>query len=417
MLKPIPMDNSQLRINTGRLLADFETLARIGATSTGQISRPALSLEDLEARAWFADRIEDAGFAVRDDDAGNLSGIMYCTNPHARTMMIGSHLDTVPGGSRYDGSIGVLAGLEIMRTVQEAGIDLPFHLEVMDFTDEEGTWFSMLGSRGLTGGLPVGKLGDRRGEDAAFWAVLSRAGIDVNRVHLAKRDPTTLAGYLELHIEQGTILQRLNAQIGIVRGIVGRTTFQMTFVGEGGHSGTTDIYRRKDALQGAALFITRAHTLIHDRFDGSVINCGNLQVYPGMFNVIPERATLTVECRNVEGEVLSALEHDLCTLASNCAADCNVELTTERVEHLDAATMDADMIAAVQQACDDMQLKHSSMISYAGHDAQPMSSFVPTGMVFIPTTAVENDRKAHNATWPDVINGTNVLLQTVLNRA
>ncbi|MEL6148713.1 MAG: Zn-dependent hydrolase [Chloroflexota bacterium] len=411
------MDNSQLRINAGRLLADFETLARIGATPTGGISRPALSLEDLEARAWFADRIEDAGFVVRDDDAGNLSGMLYCNDPDAPTLIIGSHLDSVPGGSRYDGAIGVLAGLEILRTVQDAGINLPFHLEVMDFTDEEGTWYSLLGSRGLTGRLPVGKLGDKRGEDAAFWAALSRAGIDVNRVHLAKRDPESLAGYLELHIEQGTILQRLNAQIGIVRGIVGRTTFQMTFEGEGGHSGTTDIYRRKDALQGAALFVTRAYMLIHDRFDGSVINCGNMQVYPGMFNVIPERAVLTVECRHVESEVLTALEQELCALAEDCAAASNVELATERMEHLDAATMNADMIATVQQACDDMHFKHTSMISYAGHDAQPMSSFVPSAMIFIPTTAAEKDRASQMAVWEDVTNGTNVLLQTVLGWA
>jgi N-carbamoyl-L-amino-acid hydrolase len=411
------MNTVDLRINGKRLLADFEALAQIGGTSSGGVSRPALSLEDLEARAWFADRIEEAGFFVRDDDAGNLSGVMPSDNPDAQTLLIGSHLDTVPNGGRYDGAIGVLAGLEVMRTIQEAGQRLPVHLEVMNFTDEEGTWFSLLGSRGLTGRLPVGKLGDRRGEDGTFRAALARAGIDIDRIKLAKRDPSTLAGFLELHIEQGKTLEELQAQIGIARAIVGRTTYRMTFRGESGHSGTTDIHQRRDALQGAALFITEAHTLAQDRFDGSVVNCGSLEVSPGAFNVIPNRATLLVECRHADEDTLLELENNLLELAQDCATTHGLQLEATRLEHMDAATMDAGFIAAIERVCNRMSLRHTSLISYAGHDAQPLSAITTSAMIFIPLASGVSHTPLEAARWDDVETGANVLLQTALEIA
>lgn len=418
--KHVPMNAKnakKLRINSKRLLTDFNLLAQIGGTPSGGISRPALSLEDLEARAWFADRIEEAGFFVRDDDAGNLSGVMLTDAPDAKVLLIGSHLDSVPNGGRYDGTIGVLAGLEVMRTLHEAGVRLPFHLEVVNFTDEEGTWFSLLGSRGLTGRLPVGKLSDKHGENGAFRAALARAGIDIEHIKQAQRDPSTLAGFLELHIEQGGILEQLQAQIGIVRGVVGRTTFRLTFHGESGHSGTTDIYRRRDALQGAALFITQAHMLAHDRFDGSVVNCGNLEVSPGTFNVIPDRAKLLVECRHADEESLLALEARLLELAQECASVHGLQLEAKRLEHMDAAVMDAGIIAAMEQVCNQMGLRHTSMISYAGHDVQPMSAITPSGMIFIPSVAGVSHTPMEKSRWEDVVNGANVLLQTVLAMA
>jgi len=411
------MDISQLRIQPERLHNDFDALSQIGATSEDGISRPALSLEDLEARAWFANRIEDAGFLVRDDDVGNLSGMLCCPQPDAPTLLIGSHLDTVPDGGRYDGAVGVLAGLEVLRTIRDAGLKLPFHLEIVDFTDEEGSWLSLLGSRGLTGRLPVGRLSDKRGEDGAFRAALARAGIDIEHIKKAARDPAKVAGYLEMHIEQAGMLDRLGEQIGVVRGIVGRTTYQVTFHGESGHSGTTDIYRRKDALQGAALFITRVHMLAHDRFDGSVINCGQLDVQPGMVNVIPSRAQLLVEARHVDEDKLLELEGRLLELGQECAQTYNLRLETQRVEHMDAAEMDAQMIRQIERVCRHLGLSYTSVTSYAGHDAQPLSAFTPSGMIFIPSVNGISHATSEFSRWEDVVNGTNVLLHTVLQLA
>jgi len=148
------MTMTELSINTDRLLNDFEELAEIGATLDGGVSRLALSNEDLEARSWFADKIEAIGLQLHDDDAGNLSGILRCGESGAKTLLIGSHLDSVPNGGRYDGSVGVLAALECLRRVKEEGLRLPYHLEAINFTDEEGCWQSLFGSRGLTGTSP-----------------------------------------------------------------------------------------------------------------------------------------------------------------------------------------------------------------------------------------------------------------------
>ena len=411
------MAPSQIRVNEQRFLEDFAAISRIGATEDGGVRRPALSLEDLEARAWFADCIEEAGFFVRDDDAGNISGIVLADNPNARTLMIGSHLDSVPNGGRFDGVIGVLAGLEIARTLRDAGMALPFHLEIMNFTDEEGTWVSLLGSRGLTGRLPIGHL-ERNGTDTAtMQAALARAGIEVDRLDLAERDPDSILGFLELHIEQGETLERLGAQIGVVAGIVGRTTHQLTFYGERGHSGTTDILKRKDALQGAALFVTRAHMLANERSDGTIVNCGNLSVFPGTFNVIPEKAQMLVECRHVDGDTLLSIEAELLSLAQECADIHRLKFDYRRVEHMDPARMHPDMVALFERICMQLDLRYTTLISYAGHDAQPMSHFTPTGLIFVPSQGGISHNSSEYTPWQDVVNGANVLLQAVLNIA
>src|SRR5690242_16488117 len=148
------MQIPDLRINSDRLRADFDALAEIGATSRGGVNRLALSNEDLQARAWFASKIDEAGLMVHDDEAGNVSGVLYCSDPTARTLLIGSHLDSVPSGGKYDGSLGVIAALECLRVVQDAELDLPVHLEAISFTDEEGAWQGLFGSKALTGKLP-----------------------------------------------------------------------------------------------------------------------------------------------------------------------------------------------------------------------------------------------------------------------
>lgn len=408
------MDLKQLRINGERLMADFTALAQIGATPDGGVSRPALSLEDLEARAWFADHIEEAGFLFTDDDAGNLSGIWPCGDGTARTLLIGSHLDTVPNGGRYDGSIGVLAGLEVMRSLREAEVRLPFNLEVMNFTDEEGSWISLLGSRSLAGTLPPTLLADVQG---AQRAALARAGINTSRIPLAKRDPKTLIGYLELHIEQGAALERLEVPIGIVMGIVGRTTHQITFHGERGHSGTTDFYYRKDALQGAALFVTRAHMMAQSRFDGTIVNCGKLEVLPGTFNVIPEQARMLVECRHVDEATLLEVEVSLLELALDCAEIYGLRCETKRVEHMDAAEMHPDIRGLLERVCARMGLRHTSLVSYAGHDAQPLSHCTPSGMIFVPSVGGVSHNANEFSRWSDVVSGVNLLLQSVVELA
>jgi beta-ureidopropionase / N-carbamoyl-L-amino-acid hydrolase len=406
-----------LKINSERMHADFEQISSIGLTADMGICRLALSREDLEARAWFADRIEEAGFLVHDDDAGNLSGILRCDNPHARTLLIGSHLDTVPNAGRYDGAIGVLAALECLRTIKESNIKLPVHLEIINFTDDEGAWQPMFGSMSLTGKLPPSYLKDTNGDKSLFRAALTRAGINPDHVYRAHRDPDTIAGYIELHVEQGWRLDRAGIQIGVVTGIVGRTSYRVTYRGQAGHAGTTSMIERKDALQGAALFVTRAHALVRDQYPEGVLNCGNLEVKPGATTIIPSEAILTVEARHVSQPLLEEMEHMMGTLAQECAHECRLKVDTQRVNHIPVAEMHPIVTEAIIEACENLQLSYTTLASYASHNAQMMSTFTPSGMFFIPSANGISHNPAEYTQWNDVVNGTNALLHAIGNLA
>lgn len=407
----------RLQINSARVRADFDELALIGATPEGGINRLALSSEDMQARAWFADRIEEVGLKLRDDDAGNLSGILPSENPKAKTLLIGSHLDSVPNGGRYDGSVGLLSGLECLRTIREAGIKLPIHLEVIDLTDDEGCWMSLFGSRALVGGISADAFTDVKQDNGPFRAALARAGIEPRAVPNARRDPESLLGYIELHIEHGTRLERAGIPIGIVTGIVGRTTYDITFHGEAGHSGTTDMYRRRDALRGAALFIIRTHDMVRERFGDGIFNCGNVCVQPGAFNIIPSEARLTVECRHVSEKLLNDMETAMVSVARECAVSYQLTVDVKTQIHVPAATMAAGVIQAMEQSCDRLGLNYMRLFSYSGHGAQILSHHIPSGMIFIPSSGGVGHQPNEYTPWEDVERGANVLLQTILNLA
>lgn len=412
------IDTTQLRINPERLEHNFEALSQIGATVDGGISRLALSNEDLEARAWLADQFEESGFLVYDDEAGNLSGILLSQNQDARTLLLGSHMDSVPNGGRYDCSLGILASLECMRTIQEAGIELPFHLETVNFTDEEGCWQSLFGSRAMTGNLNLNYHNGASMTDLGpFRAALFRAGIRPTDVEKARRDPETLMGYLELHIEQGHRLDQRGIDIGVVTGIIGRTTYELTFYGEASHSGTTSMSSRRDALLGASVFIYDAYDLVQERFPLGVFNCGNINISPGSFNIVPAEAKLTFECRHPSAKHLSEMEAMLIRLAQESAAHYGLTVSSRRMVHMPVAKMSDKAIRATETACQALNISHTRLVSYAGHDAQMMSNFTPTGMIFVPSVDGISHSPKEFTEWQHIVKGANVLLHTILNMA
>jgi len=210
-----------LEINEARLMEDLDALSKIARTPAGGVSRPALSEADVEARAWFRSRSEQAGLDVRQDGAGNLSAVLPANDPGARTVLAGSHLDSVPNGGRFDGALGVLCALEALRTIREAGVVLPVALEAISFTDEEGTWLGLLGSRALVGTLTEADLAQVRGGAVAFEQALGRVGITRKSLLSAQRDPQNYVAFVEVHIEQGTRLEAQALDVGVVPSIVG----------------------------------------------------------------------------------------------------------------------------------------------------------------------------------------------------
>ena len=413
--QPTLMPN--LIINNTRMQDDFEQISRIGLKPNGGICRPALSKEDLEARAWFADQIEEAGFLVKDDDAGNLSAVLRCDNPEARTLLIGSHLDTVQNAGRYDGALGMISALECLRTIQESRIRLPVHLEVIDFTDDEGTWMPMFGSMSLAGQLPEGALKDTNGDKSTFRAALTRAGINPDHIHRAKRHPKSLMGYIELHVEQGIRLEQANRQIGIVERIVGRKSYRVVFHGQAGHAGTASMMERRDALQGAALFIIQAHDLVRQEFPEGVLNCGNVQVKPGAMTIIPNEATVIMEARHINEEDLAAMELALGGLAQTCAENWRLGFDFSCTNHIPVALMNPQIIHGIEQACNEVGASYIHLSSYASHNAQVMSRVVPGGMLFIPSVNGVSHNPEEFSRWEDVITGTNVLLHSIIHLA
>ena len=410
----MPTECPTLRVNSERLLRDFEQLSEIGATVGGGVSRLALSNEDLAARSWFADRIEEAGLQVRDDEVGNLSGLLCADDPDAKTLMIGSHLDTVPNGGRFDGAIGVLIALECLRRLNEAGVNPRCHLEAINFTDEEGTWSSLFGSNGVIGKISADDVDDSTQENMPFRAALYRAGIMLEEVQSARRDADSILGYLEVHIEQGKTLHEQGFDLGIVERIVGRTTYNVVFYGEAAHAGTTTADERRDALQGAAAFIISAHKLIRAEYPEGVVNCGHVSVVPDSFNVVPAEASLRVEFRHPDTETLREMESRIVRLAQDSAVKHRLRVSTERALHRAAERMSGYLVKQIESACRAEAVNCMPIASYSGHNAQIMNQMVPAGMIFLPSVDGISHNPREFTEWRHVELGANVLLRTIL---
>ncbi len=404
-----------LRINGARLLDDLEALSKIGETPEGGVNRPALSAPDLEARRWFRARAESSGFEVLEDGMGNISAVLRSDVPDAQTVMCGSHLDTVPNGGRFDGALGVVAALEVLRTVQDAGLMLPYHLEAMSFTDEEGTWGGLLGSRALAGRLTPDDFENARGSTAAlFKQAMESAELTPQGALRAQRSPESIRAWVEVHIEQGTRLEESEAHTGVVTSIVGIASYWLTFIGRADHAGTTPMDRRLDAMRGLAEFVRQARELVMNRFPKGVYNCGSVQISPGAFNIVPERARLALEFRHHDAGKLDAMREALLGLALHVVEVEGLSLEVEGLGMYPPAPMNRAVIAAIESSCNALGLRYAEMASYAGHDTQVMAGITKAGMFFVPSVGGASHSPRELTIDEDCINAGNVLLNAVL---
>ncbi|HZR95600.1 MAG TPA: Zn-dependent hydrolase [Gaiellaceae bacterium] len=389
-------------VDEARLRADFDALARIGATPGGGVHRPALGPAHLEARRWFLERARDAGLDTSVDAAGNHSALLRRGD---RTVLLGSHLDSVPDGGRYDGALGVVAALEVLRTVADARLDLPVTLEAIDFTDEEGTLVGLLGSLALAGALDDDALAAPRGGREELTAALAAAGLDEPRLRDARRDPTSLAGYVELHIEQGPSLDAAGAEIGLVTAIVGARSFRVAFDGVAAHAGTTPMAGRRDAAVAAAAFVTHVRGVVTAEFPGAVATVGSIELEPGAFNVIPGRAVVGLEFRASDAVTLDALETRLLA---------GVDARVEPVGRWEPTELSPRIRDAAREAATSLGLRAVELPSGAGHDAQALASVTDSGMIFVPSDGGLSHSPREHTPWERCVDGANVLLRTAL---
>jgi beta-ureidopropionase / N-carbamoyl-L-amino-acid hydrolase len=406
-----------LRVNADRMLASFNQLALIGATTEGGVHRPALSEAHLAARKWFREEIERSGLEFHTDGAGNHSAVLTFERSNIKTLLLGSHLDSVPNGGRFDGALGVVAALEVLRTVKENGIPLKVSLEAIDFTDEEGTLVGLLGSAAMAGHLSQKDLQTPRGGRENLIEGMNRAGLSDASLLSAARLKDSFAGYLELHIEQGKRLERAGINIGIVSAIVGIWSYRLSFIGRADHAGTMTMEERLDASLAASSFTLGARELVVKDFPNCVVNVGKMDFAPGAFNIVPERVDVSLEFRSPDEAEFRRLDVALLELAGHEALRFGLELRVEFLGKHAPSVMSNVVQRAYAEACDDLGLTHVSLTSGAGHDAQSLVDLCPVGMIFVPSVDGASHSPRELTKWENCVNGANVLLQAVLRLA
>ena len=425
---------NDLRVNSDRMRATFDALARIGDTNDGGVNRPALGEAHLAARKWFREQIESSGLEFRTDGAGNHSALLAAniieskakqsptheeiasqeTLAMTRTLLLGSHLDSVPNGGRFDGALGVMAAFEVLQTIKDAGIKLKFNLEAIDFTDEEGTLVGLLGSAALAGHLKPEMLENPRGGRPALVEGMKRAGLSDESMLSAARPANSIAGYLELHIEQGKRLERAQINIGIVSAIVGISSYQLTFIGRADHAGSTTMQDRLDASLGASAFTLAAREIVLKDFPNCVVNVGKMDFMPGAFNIVPAQVNMSLEFRAPNEDDFNRLDSALIERAQLEAKRFGLDLKADFRGRHSPTPMTDSVQRAFADACDALNLTHTSLTSGAGHDGQSFANICPVGMIFVPSVDGASHAPREFTKWEDCVNGANVLLQAVL---
>jgi len=404
----------EIHIDPQRLNQRLVELAQFGALPEGGISRLALTDADKSGRDLFVSWLRDLSLDVRIDQVGNILAFQPGRGD-AQPVLLGSHLDTVRAAGPLDGALGVLAGLEVLQTLQELDIHTLRPVALVAFTNEEGARFTtdMMGSRAFCGELPV--------EDA--WDVTDfegvRVGDELRRIGYSGDFPcgqVTPAAYLELHIEQGPVLYQERVTIGAVEAITGISWQAVTITGAANHAGTTPLDARRDAGLAAAKVIQYLRELAQFLPDQRA-TCGRLSFSPDVINVIPGQAVLTVDLRNGEDAVLKKAEQQLAEYLAALAEGENVEVTSRILMRVSPSRCDPSVVTWVETAARGLGLTCRRMVSGAGHDAQIMAHTCPTAMIFIPSQNGISHSPAEYSRPKDIEAGANVLLHTVLGLA
>jgi beta-ureidopropionase / N-carbamoyl-L-amino-acid hydrolase len=406
--------SKRLRINGPRLQRNLEDLARFGAIAGGGVCRPAFGRADKEARDFLEDRMRALGLAIHIDSIGNLFGIRNGRESKP-VVLCGSHADTVGTGGRFDGSVGVLGGLEVLETLNEAGVATRHPLGVVSFVNEEGARFTpdMMGSLVFRGDLSVEAARRMVGIDGTTVG----GNIDEN-CYAGPSTPGELPVrcYVELHIEQGPVLERDNRTIGVVEGVQGIKWISFTLRGATAHAGAMPIHLRHDAAYVAGATIQYARQLSL-QVDGQRATVGSLVLSPNLVNVVAEEARLTVDLRNADPGRLSAAEERLSLFVNDIAGTEGVRV--EREVRVDVAPVmfDPSMVDAVENAAKTLGYSYMRMISGAGHDAQVMAGVCPAAMIFVPSRGGISHNVAEYSAPEHIEAGANVLLHTLLRFA
>ena len=405
-----------LQINADRLWQSIMSMAEIGATAKGGCNRQALTDLDKQGRELLISWATELGCQHRYDQMGNLFIRYEGKDPSAAVVLIGSHLDTQPTGGKFDGVYGVLAGLEVIRSLHEQNQSLTHSIEVVAWTNEEGARFSpaMIGS-----GVWCGEFDIEYG-----WSRTDKAGVKIHD-ELSRLDmlgasdckPFPVKAAFELHIEQGPILEQEQLQIGVVKGVQGIRWYDLTLIGQPVHAGPTPMTQRQDPIAGMSAICNELYELAEAFAPWARVTFGDVNIEPGSRNTVPEKLVLAVDLRHPEEHILTEMDTKFREIVSRHCQQKALEYTIHDEWHSPAINFSDECISAVANSVQSYGYSHQAMFSGAGHDSVYVSKVAPTAMIFIPCEEGISHNEEENATYDDIAAGCNVLLGAVTRMA
>lgn len=410
---------TQLNVDIERIKSDILTLAAIGKNEHDRgIYRQAFSDEDMEGKRWLLHRIEENGLAPASDGAANISGILKgeCDSPR---VFVGSHIDTVPCAGMLDGTLGVVVGLECLRALSAAGISPKQTLELIAFSDEEGRFGGTFGSEAFTGTLTMEKV--ERATDLGgtrLWDAMLAHGLDPMKSLEARRRPEEINAYLELHIEQGPILDEKNLQAGIVESITGLRSWSLRFNGEANHAGTTPMDYRKDAFMGLADFAHEIPRILEENgSENSRATIGKAEILPGAPNSVPGAVDFSLDFRDPSTEVLTDLSQAFQKALAAISRRRGLKFEFNVQGEIHPVASDERLTTMLEKNAKDLGIDALRMLSGAAHDAQLVGRIAPMAMVFVPSKGGLSHSPSEWTAWEDIEAGANLMLATLYELA
>ncbi len=417
----MPAPSNAPTIDKRRLMRDLNAIGRIGIGDHGSVTRLVFSIKELRSRQVLIHLMRQAGLKIHVDAIGNIFGRLDGADPKAPALLAGSHLDTVIHGGKYDGPVGVIGALEAVRTIRENKITLRAPLEVVCFIGEESSrfGFSTLGSSLVAGEVHPKDLTnavDAQGTKLAD--VLSSLGISPRNLSRLARDPKSMKAYLELHIEQGPILEAKAKRIGLVTSIAAPSRFKVIFTGQADHSGTTPMEMRKDALVAAAQLIEHVEKICR-KFSsmekGRVVGTvGAMKIEPGVINAVPGRAELSIDIRSTSAQAKDKVARLVKQRGAAIARDRGIAIEVLNIRAEEPVPLDKRLLRITRQLCDEKAIDYEIMPSGAGHDAMQMAKITPAGMIFIPSRRGISHNPLEWTDPDDIALGAQLLMETMI---
>ncbi len=402
----------QTKVNQNRLERRIFELAKFGLQENGETERVAFSDADIAAQQWVAQNLRDLGLDVHIDFAGNIVGRRKGKDSTKKPISFGSHIDRVPHGGNYDGCLGSMAALEVLTVLNENKITTQHPLEIIIFSNEEG---GVMGSRAIAGHLKKSALGVVNSTGYTMGEGIMRLGGDTTRIAEVARNKGDIAAFVELHIEQGGILEKEHKDIGIVEGIVGLKWWDVEFTGFPNHAGTTPMNSRQDALLAAAKFIVAVNEITNSFEGAQVGTVGRITAQPGAPNVIPGKVVTSLEIRDLSSEVIKKVYQAIEAKGKEIAKASKVEIAFKPLDTTaDPAIMDTEIQNLIKTTAEKLGLSTKKMPSGAGHDAQDMALIAPSAMIFVPSKGGISHSPLEFTSAADMANGATVLLHTIL---